>query len=61
MAEGPDNCEICILWIERYIDHRKITNIEYAQKICHIISKIMGDKFVRVKRELKFLIEELSN
>lgn len=61
MSEGPDNCEICILWIERYIDHRKINNVEYAQKICHLISKIMGDKFVRVKRELKFLIEELSN
>jgi hypothetical protein len=61
MNEGEENCDICILWIERYIDHRKIYTLEDAYQVYNLIAKMTGDKFLRVKRELKFIIEELGN
>lgn len=60
MQDGPESCDICILWVERFIDHRRIVSEEDAYQIYNIIAKMTGDKFLRVKRELKYVIENLA-
>ena len=59
MLENPTNSQICMLWIERYIKFGKIDTLEDAYQVYNIIAKMTGDTYTRIKKELKFIIEDL--
>lgn len=60
MLENPKNCQVCMLWIERYIEHGKINSLEDAYQVYNIIAKMTSDKYIRIKKELKFIIDDLT-
>ena len=60
MLKNPSNSQICMLWIERYIEYEKISTQEDAYQVYNIIAKMTGDKYMRIKKELKFIIDNLN-